>query len=160
MSKKVYLANGLFSLADYHLNELLAKEIRNTFNNVDLFVPQEQGINDKNSYADAEKIFKLDTENVVTSDIMVAVIDGVEIDSGVACEIGIAISNNIPVIALYSDMRLLGTDNEAKINALIKDSTENQFMYRNLFVIGAVKSNGTVVHTIKDLMDELKVRLN
>lgn len=153
--KKVYLANGLFSMADFKFNELIAKTLRENIKDLDLFVPQEQEINDKNSYADSEKIFELDYENVIKSDLMVAVIDGVEIDSGVACEIGIARSLNIPIVALYTDMRLQGTSNTKKINALIDDSVENQFMYRNLFVIGAVKSNGSVVSNLEKMVKEV-----
>lgn len=154
--KNVYLANGLFGLGDFYFNQLIAKELRNAIPDINLFVPQEQEINDKNSYADSEKIFDLDFENVQKSDLVVAVIDGVEIDSGVACEIGAARALGIPIIALYTDMRLQGTSNNKKIDALISDSTENQFMYRNLFVIGAVKSNGSVVHTVKDLCLEVQ----
>lgn len=153
---KIYLANGLFSLADLKFNEYLANTIReNIFNDFELFVPQEQEINDKNSYADSKKIFELDYENLSSSDIVVAVIDGVEIDSGVACEIGIAKSLGIPVIGLYTDVRQLGTSNNKKINALIEDSSENQFMYRNLFVIGAIKSNGVIVSSINELLSEI-----
>lgn len=153
---KVYLANGLFSLGDRYINEIIAKEIRGNIDGVDLFVPQEQGINDKSSYADAKEIYRLDTENVKSADVVVAVIDGVEIDSGVACEIGIATALGIPVIGLYSDIRKQGTDNMKKINALMHDSVENQFMYRNLYVVGAIKSNGKIVSTIEEVVDAIQ----
>lgn len=145
---KVYLANGLFSLADFNLNKLIAKELREKVKNIDLFVPQEAEINDKNSYASSKEIFQLDYQNLAQSDYVVAVIDGVEVDSGVACEIGMAKALNIPIIGLYTDVRQLGTSNGKKINALIQDSVENQFMYRNLFVVGAIKSNGSIVNNI------------
>lgn len=156
-STKIYLANGLFSLADRNLNDLIAKEIRSTFNDIDLFVPQEQSINDKNGYADSLTIYELDYHNLNKSHIMVAVIDGVEIDSGVACEIGVASALGIPIVALYSDVRQLGTDNNKKIDALIENSVENQFMYRNLFVVGAIRNSGGAI--VKDL-DELKEQIN
>lgn len=153
---KIYLANGLFSLADYNLNQVIAKNLRENIENIDLFVPQEQDINDKNSYADSTAIYELDVQNVKSSDLLIAVIDGVEIDSGVACEIGIATALNIPVIALYTDVRQHGTYNDDKLYALFKDATENQFMYRNLFVVGAVKSNGKIVNTLEDLITEVQ----
>lgn len=153
---KIYLANGLFSLADRNLNDLIARVIRSTFNDIDLFVPQEQSINDKSGYADSLTIYELDSDNLMKSHIMVAVIDGVEIDSGVACEIGVASVLGIPVIALYSDVRQLGADNSKKIDALIENSVENQFMYRNLFVVGAIRNSGGVI--VKDL-DELKEQI-
>lgn len=152
---KVYLANGLFSLADFNLNKLIAKELREKVDNIDLFVPQEAEINDKNSYASSKEIFQLDYQNLAQSDYVVAVIDGVEIDSGVACEIGMAKALNIPIIGLYTDVRQLGTSNGKKINALIQDSVENQFMYRNLFVVGAIKSNGSIVNNIDEICNIL-----
>lgn len=157
---KVYLANGLFNLADYNLNQLIASNLRDKVEGIDLFVPQEADINDKNSYADSKKIFNLDFENVESSDLMIAVIDGVEVDSGVACEIGIARALDIPIIGLYTDMRQMGTNNDLKINALKEDSVENQFMYRNLFVVGAIKSNGVIVNNLDDLVEEVMKRNN
>lgn len=153
---EVYLANGLFSLADFNLNKMLAKEIRNSIKGINLYVPQEEEINDKNSYADSKKIFELDFAHLSTADLGVAVIDGVEIDSGVACEIGIAKALGIPIIGLYTDVRQLGTENNKKIKALIEDSVENQFMYRNLFVTGAIKSNGLIVNNVEDLIEKIK----
>lgn len=150
---KGYLANGLFSLGDRLVNELIAKHLRENVRGLDLYVPQENdGINDKSSYADSQMIAKADSEQLVNSDFLVAVIDGVEIDSGVACEIGMAHAIGIPVFALYTDVRQFGRDNKQKIIALALDGTENQFMYRNLFVIGVIKeSGGGIASTIEEL---------
>lgn len=149
--KKGYLANGLFSLADRVLNEYIADELRYKFPEVDLFVPQEQDFNDKSSYADSVTIAKGDFEAVRDADFIIAVIDGVEIDSGVSAEIGIASVFGIPVYALYTDIRQQGRDNQKKIDALIEDGTENQFMYRNLFVVGLIKQNGGIYSDIESL---------
>jgi nucleoside 2-deoxyribosyltransferase len=154
---KAYLANGLFSEADRMYNEHLAKLLRTEFKELDLFVPQEAGeINDKNSYADSLMIAGWDTQKLIESDVLIAVLDGVEIDSGVSAEIGIFSVTGKPIIGLYTDVRQFGRDNEKKINALIKDGTENQFMYRNLFTIGKVKENGVVVSNTADLVKEMK----
>lgn len=154
---KGYLANGLFSLADRNVNELIAKSLRDAIEDLDLFVPQEQGINDKNSYADSITIAELDTENLLESDFLIAVLDGVEIDSGVASEIGAFYTTGKKIIGLYTDVRQLGRDNEKKINALIEDGTENQFMYRNLYTVGLVKLNGVIVSNLDDLVKEVKL---
>lgn len=153
---KIYLANGLFSMADFHFNELIASKVREVYPEVDLFLPQEAEINDKNSYASSQDIFLTDYNALKGSDLVIAVIDGIEIDSGVACEIGIANALGIPVIGLYTDVRQLGTGNTKKINALIEDSVENQFMYRNLFVVGAIKQNGEILSTVEDLVKSIK----
>lgn len=143
---KAYLANGLFSAADVMYNNLIASKVREAIPNISLYVPQENGsINDKSLYADSRMIADGDDAQLVKSDFMIAVIDGIEIDSGVACEIGVMSTLNKPIFALYTDMRQLGRDNRDKIDALVEDATENQFMYRNLYVIGKIKNSGGAI---------------
>lgn len=157
---KAYLANGLFSIGDRYVNELLAKEIRAAVPGIELYVPQENdAINDKSAYADSLAIAAADLDSLQQSDVLIAVIDGVEIDSGVAAEIGAFSMLNRPIIALLSDVRQQGRTNTKKIDALIADGTENQFIYRNLFVIGCIKRNGVIVETIKDVVAEVAKRV-
>ena len=154
---KAYLANGLFSIGDRYVNEVLAKAIRQAVPSIDLYVPQENdAINDKSSFADSLAIAEADLASLQQSDVLIAVIDGVEIDSGVAAEIGAFSSFNRPIIALYSDVRQQGRDNAKKIDALIADGTENQFIYRNLFVVGLIKRNGVIVSSIEDVVTEIR----
>lgn len=154
--KKGYLANGLFSRADEMFNSYVSSIIKQEFKEFDLFLPQETGVNDKNTYADSIMIAELDTKNLLESDVLIAVIDGIEIDAGVATEIGIFSTTGKPIIGVYTDIRQQGRDNEEKIQALIKDGAENQFMYRNLFTVGVIKKNGCIVSDIQDLVEELK----
>lgn len=155
---KAYLANGLFSIGDRLVNELIAKEVRKEIERIELYVPQENdAINDKNSFADSVTIAEADMDRLEESDFLIAVIDGIEIDSGVAAEIGAFYMTGKPVFALYSDVRQMGRDNSKKIEILLKDGTENQFMYRNLFVIGLIKkSKGGIYTTIEELVKAVK----
>ncbi len=154
---KAYLANGLFSIGDRYVNEVIAKELRAAIPNIELYVPQENdAINDKNAYADSLTIARADLDSLKASDVLIAVIDGVEIDSGVAAEIGAFSMLNRPIVALFSDVRQLGRTNTKKIDALIADGTENQFIYRNLFVIGLIKENGVVVSTVQEIAEAVK----
>ncbi|MFJ8237048.1 nucleoside 2-deoxyribosyltransferase [Ureibacillus sp. NPDC094379] len=154
---KAYLANGLFSIGDRLVNELLAKKIRAAIPGIDLYVPQENAeINDKQSFADSLAIANADMEKLEESDVLIAVLDGIEVDSGVAAEIGAFSTLNRPIVALFSDVRQLGRDNQNKIDALIADGTENQFIYRNLFVIGIVKKNGVIVSSIEEVVEQME----
>lgn len=154
---KGYLANGLFSLGDRLVNEMIAKAVRHTLPHVNLYVPQENdAINDKTAFANSEQIAHADIEALKESDFLVAVIDGVEIDSGVAAEIGAFSMLNRPIFAVFTDSRQQGRDNMKKIEALQIDAVENQFVYRNLFVIGLIKQNGYVCTTIDELTMALK----
>ncbi len=155
---KAYLANGLFGLGDRMLNTLIASEVRKEIEGIELYVPQENAaINDKNAYADSITIAKADMDKLRESEFLIAVIDGVEIDSGVAAEIGAFSMMDKPIFALYSDVRQQGRDNESKIQALIKDGRENQFMYRNLFVMGLIKgTKGDIYSTVEELIEGIK----
>lgn len=154
---KAYLANGLFSIGDRYVNELLARELRAAIPEIELYVPQENGaINDKNAYADSLAIAAADLNSLKESDILIAVIDGVEIDSGVAAEIGAFSMLNRPIVALFSDVRQQGRTNAKKIDALVADGTENQFIYRNLFVVGLIKQNGVIASTVREVVEQVK----
>lgn len=161
---KAYLANGLFSLGDRYVNEQLAKAIRQAVPGIALYVPQENdAINDKTAYADSTSIAEADLSMLQQSDVLIAVIDGVEIDSGVAAEIGAFSMLNRPIVGLFTDVRQQGRDNEKKIHALIADGVENQFVYRNLFVVGLIKRYGVIATSIEEAVKavqsyELKVK--
>lgn len=154
---KGYLANGLFSLGDRLTNQLIAARTRFVVPGVDLFVPQEQEINEKSSFADSRAIAKADSKALLESDFMIAVIDGAEIDSGVAAEIGMFSTTGKPIFALFTDIRQQGRDNVEKIDALVEDGTENQFVYRNLFVVGLIKQTpGGIFSEIEDIVQKVK----
>jgi nucleoside 2-deoxyribosyltransferase len=154
---KAYLANGLFSEADRMYNQHLAKLLREGIDGLDLFVPQEAGeINDKNSYADSLMIAEWDSMKLLESDVLIAVIDGIEIDSGVSAEVGMFSMTGKPIIGLYTDVRQHGRNNAKKIQALIEDGTENQFMYRNLFTVGRIKASGTIVDNTDSMIHWLQ----
>ena len=153
---KIYFANGLFSEQEARYNAYMVEQIRNEYPNVEVYLPQENtSINDKNAYADSIAIAKGDTNELVASDLVVAVLDGVGLDAGVAAEIGLAFGKNIPVVGLYTDSRQQGATNQAKLEAL-QEVAESQFAYINLFVIGLIKQNGQVYSSIKDLVSGLR----
>lgn len=158
---KAYLANGLFSLGDRLVNEKLAEEIRQAVPDIELYVPQENGaINDKSAYADSLSIAEADLDMLQQSDVLIAVLDGVEIDSGVAAEIGAFSMLNRPIVGVFTDVRQQGRDNSKKIEALVADGMENQFVYRNLFVIGLIKRNGVITTSIEEAVKAVQENVN
>ncbi|EOH99716.1 hypothetical protein UAW_00869 [Enterococcus haemoperoxidus ATCC BAA-382] len=156
----IYFAGPMFAKADLLYNEYLVKEIRALDDSIKVYLPQENGaINDKTAYADSKMIALADTEKVLESDLLVAVLDGITIDAGVASEIGVAYAKNIPMVGLYTDTRQQGADNQKKL-AAIGDIAENQFHYLNLYTIGLVKLNGAVVSGEQAFLDLIKEKLN
>jgi len=43
-----------------------------------------------------------------------------------------------------------------KIEALIRDGLENQFVYRNLFVVGLIKRNGVIASSIEEAVKAIQ----
>jgi nucleoside 2-deoxyribosyltransferase len=133
----IYWANALFSDADRNFNKSYVDFLRS--NKYSVFLAQEQSINKEKS-PDEIEIFNIDTKAVLQSKILVACIDQETIDCGVACEIGIAFAKAIPIIGLYTDIR--------------KDRDHFK-MYKNPYVIGAIKKSGNIVNSKENLLFEI-----
>ena len=106
---KVYVAGPFFHDGERERIEM----VRTFFNSgerkdrYDLFVPMDHFIPDgeKMSNMDwAKAVFKMDTEALEKSDLMVAVYDKHYSDSGTAWELGYAYGLGIPVILLCTDL--------------------------------------------------------
>ncbi len=136
-SKKIYWANALFSDADRKFNEVSVKKVR--AEGYDVFLPQEAFKDDADPTN--EEIFRVDTNEVQSSDIVVACLDQFPIDSGVACEIGVAYASDIPVIGLYTDIR---SNREGPGR-----------MYKNQYVLGAIEINGEIVSSVEELIKKI-----
>lgn len=148
---KIYLANGLFSQADRDFNTKVAHYLR-SYGAV-LYVPQENmGINDKSKIVTSIDIVNADLSELMASDVLVAIIDGETIDSGVAAEIGAFYTTGRPIIALCTDIRFNNDMLENKMNTIKEDVFENPIMYKNLFVLGMIKERGKVAKGLHEVV--------
>lgn len=147
---KGYLASHFFDTFGFEGTKRLAEKIRKE-TGIDLYVPQENSdINDKTKEGITEEaIFLADYERLKEADILIACIDGVEIDSGVACEIGLYTGLIInekqsqrKIIGLYSDMRRYGDGYNR--------------MYKNLFVKGAILKHGVLCSSEDEIIREIR----
>ncbi len=105
--RNVYLAAPLFSEAECDFNSRLRDELEGI--GMSVFLPQEHS-NKIDSELDArqESIFSKNVAAIDKADILVAVLDGVDVDSGTAWEIGYAHALGKPVYGLRTDFRTLG----------------------------------------------------
>lgn len=148
----IYFAAPMFAKSDLVFNAYLVNRIREQYPEVSIYLPQEnEAINDKTAYADSKMIALADTEKVLESQLMIAILDGLSIDAGVASEIGVAYAKGIPVIGLYTDTRQQGADNDKKLAAL-QTTAENQFHYLNLYTTGLIKLNGEIYTSEESLL--------
>lgn len=118
--KNVYLAAPLFSKAECDFNCKLRDEIKRAGFNV--FLPQENSNNIKDKENRQKIIFGKNLDAIENSDILVAVLDGADMDSGTAWEIGYAYAKGKPVLGLRTDFRTLGI--EGTVNLMIEQSVE------------------------------------
>ena len=127
--KKIYLAGPLFTHAELEYN----RKIRDLLAKKDflVFLPQEDAEDaiDQREKQNQERIFKKCVEGVDSSDFVVAILDGVDVDSGTAWEVGYAYAKGKPVVGLRTDFRSLsnGIVNlmiEMAIIALARDEDE------------------------------------
>jgi len=116
--RTVYLAAPLFSEAECDFNRKLRDELINAGFNV--FLPQEDSNNVKGMLDRQKIIFNKNLKGIEKSDIIVAVIDGADVDSGTAWEIGFAFAKGKPVLGLRTDFRTLGI--EGTVNLMIERS--------------------------------------
>lgn len=158
---KLYFASPLFTAMEQWFNRGVVTGLRNQIEflpkleqvDISIYLPQEnEAINDKSAYANSTMIAQADTKELLESDIVLAVLDGVTVDAGVASEIGIAYANGIPVIGLYSDSRQGTYGNVKKVEAL-DEIAESQFAYINLYTAGLIKLNGVITGDVTDFVD-------
>lgn len=134
MRTKIYLAGALFSLAEKEFNLTLKNLLENTFS-VEVFLPQ---IECKDLEDNPTKIFEKCTEGIDISDIVIAILDGTDVDSGTAWEVGYSYVSNKTIIGIRTDFRQRGDD--FGLNCMISKSLDS-----------LIEENG-----MKDILKELE----
>ncbi len=103
---RIYLSAPLFTQMERRWNRLLAQGLQERIEGAEVFLPQDlkfgQSYNDPHDFP---KIFRACIEAARAADAMVAVLDGPDVDSGTALEIGIAYERGIPIIGVRTDYR-------------------------------------------------------
>lgn len=101
---RIYFAGPLFTQAERSWNELVARELGNA--GFEVFLPQTEVKAIPTLNADA--IFQVDVDGVRSADVIVAVLDGADPDSGTCFECGLAYALGIPIVAVRTDFRAGG----------------------------------------------------
>ena len=118
---RVYLAAPLFSEAERTFNASVARLLET--NLFEVHLPQEAGDNsDTRDVREQERLFLLNKKALEDADIIVAIIDGADADSGTAWEMGYAFARGKPVIALRTDFRRIG--HHEQVNLMLEQSAE------------------------------------
>lgn len=136
----VYWANSIFSAADRAFNEGCVCRLREDGHEVEC--PEESEFNAVTANPSAREIFLGDTASIQGCEVLVACIDQESIDSGVACEVGLAWALGKRILGLYTDFR---------------QHRVGQFrMYKNPYVVGCIEDRGKIVSSVDGLLQELR----
>ncbi len=115
---KIYQAGPLFSDADRAWHWVFKAKLEAAGYDVlwpgDLFAAGEK--------VTAKQIMEADRDALLSCDVVVALLDGAQVDDGTAWEIGYACAKGMPVIGLRTDIRLCADSDGGLVNAMIQGS--------------------------------------
>jgi nucleoside 2-deoxyribosyltransferase len=148
--ERIYLAGPLFSPLERERNLLFARRFRDLGYTV--FLPQEIDAADGSGGLNFEKIYTECRAGVDLAGLVIALVDGPDVDSGVAWELGYAAARGVPIICLRTDFR---KSEGHGVNIMID--------YGATKMIYATKYKATVANTIEILLnavDEFRIQKN
>ena len=119
---KIYLAGPLFSRAEQEYNKGLRDRLESQGHTV--FLPQEETASLVFNGEDwTENVFNCDRDGINNSDIVVAIMDGTQVDDGTAWECGYAYAKGKFVLGIRTDFRNCG-DGGDPVNLMLSESSK------------------------------------
>lgn len=100
---KAYIAGPLFYDGERWFVEQIDAVARQL--GLDTFLPHRDGKELLPDYRDISAIFRLDRDEVDSSDIVIANLNGIAVDDGTAWEIGYAYARGKHLIGIHNDLR-------------------------------------------------------
>jgi len=120
---RIYFAAPLFSMAERLWNKEVVTRLRQL--GYEVFLPQESEANKRKECNQA--VFHSDIDGLGTSDVVFAVMDGPDADSGTCWEHGFGFGIGKTVITLRTDFRLIEKDTH--INLMMGESSCDNIYY-------------------------------
>jgi nucleoside 2-deoxyribosyltransferase len=100
---RAYIAGPLFNEGERWWNDQIDARVRKL--GFETYIPQNDGVKLENK-DDVPKIFESDKNALLQADVVVANLDGMDVDSGTAWEIGFAEGLGKHCVGVYTDWRL------------------------------------------------------
>ena len=113
---KVFLAAPLFNEAERLFNSKIARELREK--GFEVWLAQEAPFIQQGTHKEKKMIYEGDVSALKASDVVVAVLDGMEVDAGVAYEMGYAKALVKPIVGLKTDYRTFSE--KEKVNLMLE----------------------------------------
>ncbi len=150
---RIYFAASLFTQAERIWNRALAAAIQKHFPAAEIILPQDFDAKGKHDVAAAYKtLFAECVKGIDRADVVLAIIDGADPDSGTSWEMGYAYAKGKPVIGLRTDFR---PGAECGVNIMLSRSC--RYLVREYaFQEDVAAAARSVVRRLKRLKEELK----
>lgn len=128
----IYLAGPIFTEAERDWTGILKKELiaalRSNNIEIEIIWPFEILKDKLNNYelaSEEERILRVCTEGLLKAEVLIAVLDGSQIDDGTAWEIGYFFNKHSgKIIGLRTDFRKSGDTENSIVNSLIHESID------------------------------------
>ena len=140
----IYLAASMFSAFERERNEYIEKELLKR-GNYSIFLPQRVSPTTINGIETKLNIFEVCRDKICESDIVIALVDGADVDSGVSWELGYAYAKGVPSICVRTDLRKA---EEKGINVMLE--------YGSSKVLYLTKYHQSILHIIEDVIEEME----
>ena len=102
----IYLSAPLFTEGERLWNRMLAAGLQERLSGAEVILPQDFHFGQSyNNPKDFPQIHRACIDGVRRADVVVAVLDGPDVDSGTALEMGVALERGIPIIGVRTDYR-------------------------------------------------------
>lgn len=102
---KIYVAGPLFSIADQNFNVSLVNSLSLQLPNVDFILPQNYARQISGAKNFPELMFKYCIDSIDSAHVILCILEGPDVDSGTALEMGYAFAKNKPILGFRSDFR-------------------------------------------------------
>ena len=118
MAHKIYLSGPLFSAAEIAWGGQLLALLSERLENTEIIWPHEivpEG-------SEPEHIFRANLQALNQCDLMVAILDGPQVDDGTSWEIGYFFSQGKKILGIRTDFRHAGESENSRVNLMIERS--------------------------------------
>lgn len=146
MSIKIYLAGPLFTLAERDFNTRFAKALEVEIHGAEVILPQNRAAGLLHLDNGMRLIFEDCLAMVAQADVVVAILDGADADSGTSVELGYAHAIKTPIIGVRTDFRI---SEEKGLNLMLSNICDNLVIETSTDMYGIVDA---VVKALNELV--------
>lgn len=132
----IYVAGPLFSLAEREFNQRLSDLISEGVEGATVILPQAETKRLLKESDPCAHIFDFCVRTIDRADVMIAILEGPDVDAGTSFEIGYAFSRNKPIIGVRTDPRQL------------EDKGVNLMISRSMHTMVGLEQDDTTVEAL------------